>query len=126
VEKPGISSFMIIINFKEESHVDSMHFWYAMKMALYSLPLTNPHAQPNHEKKSYNSYLRNIIQSIIIRVAKNPPASTGDARNEGLIPGLGRSPGVSNGNPLQYRCLENSMDRGAWWAMVHRVPKSQT
>ena len=44
----------------------------------------------------------------------------------GLIPGSGRSPGERNGNPLQYSCLENSMDRGAWWATVHRVAKSQT
>ena len=48
----------------------------------------------------------------------------GDARNAGLIPGLGRSPGGRNGNPLQYSCLENSMDRGAWWATVHGVTKS--
>ena len=41
-------------------------------------------------------------------------------------PGLGRSPGGGNGNPLQYSCLENPMDRGAWWATVHRVAKSQT
>ena len=46
--------------------------------------------------------------------------------NPGLIPGLGRSPGGGNGNPLQYSCLENSMDRGAWWATVHGVKKNQT
>ena len=40
-----------------------------------------------------------------------------------MIPGLGRSPGIGNGNPLQYSCLENSMDRGAWWATVHEVTK---
>ena len=44
----------------------------------------------------------------------------------GLIPGLGRSPGEENGYPLQYSCLENSMDRGAWWATVHGVTKSCT
>ena len=44
----------------------------------------------------------------------------------GLIPGSGRSPGEGNVNPLQYSCLENPMDRGAWWATVHRVAKSQT
>ena len=58
-------------------------------------------------------------------VVKNPPAKTGDPRDTGLIPGLGRSPGVGNGNPLQYSCLENSMDRGAWQATVHGVTKSQ-
>ena len=44
--------------------------------------------------------------------------------NPGLIPGLGRSPGEGNGNPLQYSCLENSKDRGAWWATVHGVAES--
>ena len=51
-------------------------------------------------------------------MAKNPPASAGDA---GSIPGSGRSPREGNGNPLRYSCLENSMDRGAWWITVHEV-----
>ena len=55
-------------------------------------------------------------------VVKNPPANAGDA---GSIPGSGRSPGVGNGNPLQYSCLGNPMDRGAWWAIVHRITKSR-
>ena len=57
---------------------------------------------------------------------KNPPANSGDIRDMGSIPGLGRSPGEGHGNPLQYSCLENPIDRGAWWATVHRVAKSQT
>ena len=56
-------------------------------------------------------------------VVKNLPASAGDAGDLGLIPGSGRSPGVGNGNPLQYSCLGNHMDRGAWQAAVHRVTK---
>ena len=48
-----------------------------------------------------------------------------DAGDSGLIPGLGRSPGGEHGNPLQYSCLENPMDRGAWWATAHRIAKSQ-
>ena len=53
-------------------------------------------------------------------------ASAYNAGDLGLIPGLGRSPGEGNGNPLQYSCLENSMDRGAWWATVLGAPKAQT
>ena len=51
--------------------------------------------------------------------------SAHNAGDPGLIPGSGRSPGEGNGNPLQYSCLENSMDRGAWWAIVHGITKSQ-
>ena len=56
-------------------------------------------------------------------LVKNPSASEGDA---GLIPGSGRSPGVGNDNSLQYSCLGNPMDKGAWWARAHRVPESRT
>ena len=55
---------------------------------------------------------------------KNPPANAGDARDSGLNPGSGRSPGVGNGNLLQYSSLENSEDRRAWGAIVHEVTKS--
>ena len=58
-------------------------------------------------------------------MVKNMPANAGDARDMGLIPGSGRFPGKGRGNPLQYFCLENPMDRGAWQATVHRVTKSQ-
>ena len=57
---------------------------------------------------------------------KNPPANAGDTRDVGLIPGSGGSPGVGNGNPFKYSCLEDSMDRGASWATVQGVIKSQT
>ena len=59
-------------------------------------------------------------------MVKNPLASAGDVRDVGLIPGSERSPGGGHGNPLQYSCLENPMDRGAWQAIVHGVTKSQT
>ena len=52
-------------------------------------------------------------------VVKNPPANVGDTRDAGFIPGLERSPGGGNGNPFQYSCLENSLDRGAWGATVY-------
>ena len=64
--------------------------------------------------------------SQVALVVKNPPANSRDARDMGSIPGLGRCPGGGNGNPLLYACLENSMDRGAWWATVHGAPKTQT
>ena len=57
-------------------------------------------------------------------MVKNPPANVGDIRDTSSIPGLGRPPGIGNGNPLQYFDLENPMDRGAWQAAVHRVTKS--
>ena len=73
--------------------------------------------------KSY--HLFNILFQINMAflVVKNLSASAGDA---GSIPGSGRSPGGENGNPLQYSCLENSMDRGAWQATIHRITKSWT
>ena len=52
--------------------------------------------------------------------------NAGDMGDAGLIPGSGRSPGEGNGSPLQYSCLENPMDRGAWWSAVHGVTKSRT
>ena len=64
--------------------------------------------------------------SQVVLVVKNLPASAGDIRDAGSIPGLGRSPGGGHGNPLQYSCLQNPMDRGAWRATVHGVTKSWT
>ena len=69
---------------------------------------------------------------MLLRIAKGFPggsevkASACNAGNLGLIPGSGRSPGEGKGNPLQYSCLGNPMDGGAWWATVHRVAKSLT
>ena len=63
------------------------------------------------------------ISTALVLVINNPLASAADARDPGSIPGLGGSPGEGNGNPLQYSCLENPMDRGAWWATVYGVAK---
>ena len=71
----------------------------------------------------HESYL---LHSQVALVLKNPSANEGDIRDTGLIPGLGRSPGGGQDNPLQYSCLENPMDRGAWLARVHRVAKNET
>ena len=70
---------------------------------------TVPHGKPR-------SYLYMYMDFKDGSVVKNLPANAGDARDSGLIPGLGGSLGVGNGNPLQYSCPENSMDRGALWA----------
>ena len=59
-------------------------------------------------------------------VVKNIPGKAGATGDSNSIPGSGRSPGEENGNPLQYSCLENSMDRGAWWGAVYGVSKSWT
>ena len=62
----------------------------------------------------------------MVLVVKNLPASAGDVGDTGLIPRSGRSPGGGHGNPLQYSCLENPMDREAWRSAAHGVRKSQT
>ena len=64
--------------------------------------------------------------SQVALVVKNLPANAKDIRDAISLPGSRRSPGVGNGNTLQYSCLENPMDRGAWWATVHEVAKSRT
>ena len=58
-----------------------------------------------------------LVNIQVMQLVKNSVANAGDARDTGLIPGLGRSPGGGNGNPAQYSCLENSMDRGPWWGL---------
>jgi len=62
----------------------------------------------------------------VVLVVKNSPAKAGNTRDVGSTLGSGRSPGGGHGNPLQYSCLENPMDRGAWQIMVHRVVKRWT
>ena len=62
--------------------------------------------------------------SQVALVAKKLPDSAGDIRDAGSIPDLGRFPGGRHDNPFWYSCLENPMDRGAWWVMVYRIPKS--
>ena len=69
---------------------------------------------------------KKIVKLTHDMVVKNPPANAGDTRDEGPIPGLGKSPGGTYGNPLQYSCLKNPMNMGAWQATVHGVAKSQT
>ena len=72
------------------------------------------------------SYWYSPGASQVVLVEKNLPANAGDIRDPGSIPESRRSLGGEHGNALQYFCLENSMDTGAWWAIVHKVAKSQT
>ena len=67
-----------------------------------------------------------LLTSQVALVVKNLPANAGDLRDVGSISGKGRSSGGGNGNPLQYSCLENPMDRGAWCATIHGVAQSRT
>ena len=67
-----------------------------------------------------------FITSQVVLVVKSTRANAGDVRDMGLTPGLGRSPREGHSNPLQNSCLEDPMDRGAWWAVVHRVTRNRT
>ena len=72
------------------------------------------------------SFLDQVRSYFVLPGSSDGKASAYNAGDPGSIPGLGRSSGEGNGNPLQYSCLENPMDRGAWWATVHGVAKSRT
>ena len=85
------------------------------------IPVSKPEAPPCGRKEIFLSFSYATVGFPGGSVVKNPPANAGDT---GSIPGSGRSSGDGNGNPLQYSCLENPMDRGAWQATVHGVTKS--
>ena len=92
-----------------------------------------PASKKRRKTLSYVTIWMNLEDIMISEIAfqvplevKNPPASEANARNMGSISGLGRFPGGEHGNPLQYSCLENSMHRGVWWAIVHGAAKSWT
>ena len=103
----------------------------AYSWSSFMYPLLFPPALDQGEEWSNHSSLHSIREVLYVQwqgfpggsVVKNPPAFAGDT---GSIPGSGRSPGGMNGNPLQYSCLENPMDRGAWWTIVLGVVKSWT
>ena len=78
------------------------------------------------EKKNENQHYSYILGEMGFPGGSEVKASACNAGDLGSIPGLGRSPGEGNGNPLQSSCLENPMDKGAWWATVHGVAKSRT
>ena len=80
------------------------------------------------QQKTAQSQISKLLYTsrVVARVVKNPSASAGAAGDLGLISGSGRTPGGGQGSPLQYSCLENPMDRGAWQTAVHGVAKSPT
>ena len=94
------------------------HFLPVHRLSFILFMATGRKYQNNWEKMPKMWLTR---ASWVVLEVKNMPAKAGDIRDAGLIPGSGRSPGEGNGSPLQYSCLETSMDRGAWWATVHRV-----
>ena len=103
-----------------------------------SLPQSSPGGKSTNEEVScmlnslpsplflYINFYWSIAASQVALMIKKLPANEGDIRDVGSIPGSGRSLREGHGNPLQYSCLENPMDRGAWWATVHGVAKSLT
>ena len=88
----------------------SVNFYYALYTHTHTHTHTHMHSQTHQHRASQVALL-----------TKNPPASAGDVRDVSSVPELGRSPGGRNGNPLQYFCLENLMDRRAWLVTVYRV-----
>ena len=100
-------------------------------MRIRGKAMTNWHPSLSRVRRRYLFASRYFPDSLCLihqvgLVINNLPAIAGDLRDTGLIPGLGRSPEAGNGNPLQYSCLENPIDRGTWQATVHRITKSPT
>ena len=91
------------------------------------VPCRTGYSQTNKKEGEMHHFQINVSLKLppMAQPIKNLSANAGEIGDAGLMPGLGRSLEERNGKPLQYSCLENPMDRGAWWATVHRVAKSQ-
>ena len=132
----GLENSMTVFHAKSRTRLRDFHL--DVQNSFFRDPSSYRHSQDKISGKSIQTYNSSIKMCIYIKVTqenwasqvalvvKNPPANAGDARDACSILGLGRSPGVGNGNLLQYSYLENSMDRGTWLATVHGVAKSQT
>ena len=104
------------------------------ELYIHCFPYVCPCPQPRNQSRLPASRYPRICPNVCHSVCpfpggasgKEPSAKAGDIRDAGAIPGSGRSPGGGLGTPLQYSCLENPMDRGAWWAAVHGIAKSWT
>ena len=79
----------------------------------------------HHQLPEFTQLLTHKYGTFLVLVVKNPPTNAGYIRDASLIPGLGRSPGEGNGNPLQYSCLQNPMDRAAWWLQSKGLQRVQ-
>ena len=101
-----------------------LHHYNIIRLRTFTIStiLSNLHSHSKFSNCSYNTLWAFPSGS----VGKESACNAGEARDMGLISGSGRSPGEGHSNPLQCSCLENPMDRGAWWAAVHRVAKNQT
>ena len=140
-----VMDFILKKNFRLEKQSKSQEFPYAHSLPNSSQPPQRGVFVTIHEPSWTHYYHPKFVIEIklhswcctfcgfghtwasqVVLVVKNPPANAGDFRDSGSIPGSGRPPGGGNGNPLQYSCLENPMNRGAWQATVHGVAKSQT
>ena len=86
---------------------------------------STPGLPVHHELPEFTQLLTHKYGTFLVLVVKKPPANAGDIRDTSLIPVLGRSPAGGNGNPLQYSCLENPMDRGAWWLQSKGLQRVQ-
>ena len=108
--------------------VDQTHLWTgAVSLFLSELSTEPPSSHLLPMRPSSQIYVQENERnksSHVALVVKNPPANGGDSRDTGSIPALGRSPGEGNGDPLQYSCLGNPVDRGIWQSTVHGVTKS--
>ena len=106
--------------------------WGNIQWMENTCPITKAWSVSEGNRERAMSHCRNKNNSLVlwvsqvVQVVKNPPANAGDLRDSGSTPGSGRSPGGGHRNPLQYSCLENPMDRGAWRATVHSVAQNQT
>ena len=115
-------------NIWEEKNVERFYVFRIiinLKQIIIFFFSCEPHGTQSKSLLKIINRRKELIHNMVL-VVKNWLASAGDLRGMGWIPGSGRSPGEGNGNPLQYSCPGNPMDRGGWWAIVHAVSKSRT
>ena len=125
-ESPGGPFYNDCISPARLSGFSSFPLWDLPRKAYFSLRKYNTPGGRSHLWIKWCCFSRRPSGSQVVQVVKNMPANIGDIRDLGSIPGSGRSLGGGNGNSLQYSCLENPIDRGTWWAIVHGVTQSRT